>query len=395
MSDQPVAQPANQPEGQPARRPGARATGPRPGQPGAQAGQAQAPQEPWLQVSSSRNFPGWLGEHRISLAFTTYQTGKVLFIGLKAEGQLSIFERTFARCMGLWSNGQTMWMSSLFQLWRFENGLRPGQQHDGYDTLYIPRVGYTTGDLDVHDIAVDSNGRVIFVNTLFGCLATLSERHSFMPLWRPPFLSKLAGEDRCHLNGIAMDDGRPRYVTAVSTTDVVDGWREHRRDGGVVVDVASSKIVASGLSMPHSPRVYRGKLWVHNSGLGQFGTVDPATGKFEPVAFCPGYLRGLAFCGDYAIVGLSGPRKKEGVPDKTFGGLQLDDELKSHGVEARCGLSVIDLRNGDIAHWVRIEGMVAELYDVAVLPGVRRPSALGFKTDEIRRLISVDEQGTL
>jgi uncharacterized protein (TIGR03032 family) len=295
--------------------------------------------------------------------------------------------------MGMWGDGQTLWMSSLYQLWRFENVLRPGQGHEGHDALYVPRAGFTTGDIDVHDIAVDGNGRVIFVNTLFGCLATLSQRDSFTPLWRPPFISKLAAEDRCHLNGLAMEDGRPRYVTAVSTTDVVDGWRERRRDGGVVVDVQSNKVVASGLSMPHSPRMYRGKLWLHNSGMGQFGSLDPTTGKFEPLTFCPGYLRGLAFAGDYAIVGLSGPRRKEGVPDKTFGGLQLDEELKSRGVESRCGLYVIDLRNGDIAHWVRIEGMVSELYDVAPLPGVRRPAALGFKTDEIRRLLSVDNPG--
>ena len=147
--------------------------------------------------------------------------------------------------------------------------------------------------------------------------------------------------------------------------------------------------------MPHSPRLYRGKVWLHDSGTGRFGTVDPSTGKFESLTFCPGYLRGLAFCGDYAIVGLSGPRVRQGVPDKTFGGLQLDDELKTHGVESRCGLQVIDLRNGDIAHWVRIEGMISELYDVAVLTGVARPAALGFKTDEIRRVMSVGDGATL
>lgn len=389
MSDpQPAATPPTPAGGpRPAAAPAPAAAGPQPG--------AKPAEEPWLQVSASRMFPGWLAEQRISLAFTTYQTGKVLFLGVKADGNLSVFERTFNRCMGLWGDGQTLWMSSLYQLWRFENGLRQGQQYEGHDALYVPRIGYTTGDIDIHDIAVDGAGRVIFVNTLFGCLATTNQRDSFTPLWRPPFISKLAAEDRCHLNGIAMEDGRPRYVTAVSTTDVVDGWREHRRDGGVVVDVQSNKVVAGGLSMPHSPRLYRGKLWLHNSGTGYFGSVDPATGKFEPLTFCAGYLRGLAFAGDYAIVGLSGPRRKEGVPDKTFGGLQLDDELKARGAESRCGLHVIDLRGGEVTHWVRIEGMISELYDVAVLPGVMRPAALGFKTDEIRRVLSVGDPGTL
>ena len=60
----------------------------------------------------------------------------------------------------------------------------------------------------------------------FGCLATLSERASFQPLWRPPFLSGLVPEDRCHLNGLAMRDGQPAYVTAVAASDVADGWRK-------------------------------------------------------------------------------------------------------------------------------------------------------------------------
>jgi uncharacterized protein (TIGR03032 family) len=254
----------------------------------------------------------------------------------------------------------------------------------------VPRVGHTTGDLDVHDVAVDAGGRVLFVATLFGCLATLSERYNFKPLWRPPFLSKLAAEDRCHLNGLALEDGRPRYVTVVSASDVVDGWRDHRQDGGCVLEVPSGRVVVSGLSMPHSPRVYRGRLWLLNSGAGTFGSLDPTSGAFVPLTFCAGYLRGLAFHGDYAIVGLSRPRE-----DKTFGGLALGGELARRGAEARCGLQVIDLRSGDVVHWLRLEGLVRELYDVAVLPGVARPTVFGFKTDDIRRTIAVDEEGTL
>jgi len=180
---------------------------------------------PKFELTASRQFTAWLAEQRVSLAFTTYQTGKLLLIGLRPDGRLSVFERTFNRCMGLWASPQTLYMSSLYQLWRFDNALEPGQLHNGYDRLYVPQLGYTTGDLDIHDIAVDGGGRVIFVNTLFSCLATVSEHHSFVPLWRPPFVSKLAAEDRCHLNGLAIDDGRPRYVTAVSRTDVADGWR--------------------------------------------------------------------------------------------------------------------------------------------------------------------------
>lgn len=342
---------------------------------------------PKLELKTSRQFPNWLAAQQASLGFTTYQAGKIFLIGMNPDGQLSIFERTLPRCMGLAVDGNSLYVSSLFNLIRFENTLAEGEQHEGYDRLYLPQLAFITGDLDIHDIAVDGEGRLIFINTLFGCLATTGGTHSFTPLWKPPFISRLAAEDRCHLNGLAMADGRARYVTSVSETDVADGWRDHRRDGGVVIDVEKNEIVLRGLSMPHSPRLYRDKLWLHNSGTGYFGYADLAGEKFEPVAFCPGYLRGMAFSGDFAIVGLSKPRK-----DGTFSGLELDENLAKYKIEARCGIYVIDLKSGDVVHWLRIEGIVEELYDVAVLPGVKRPMAIGFMSDEIRRVITIGGQ---
>lgn len=348
----------------------------------------QAPETPRLEFTASRQFTSWLHEQRISLAFTTYQTGKLFLIGLQANGQLSIFERTFNRCMGLWADlsTQSLWMSTLYQMWRFENFLPAGQVSNGYDRVYVPKVAYTTGDLDIHDIVVEESGRLLFVNTLFGCVATLSESHSFEPVWEAPFLSKLAAEDRCHLNGLALENGVARYTTAVSQSDVVDGWREHRRDGGCVMDMSSDQVIATGLSMPHSPRIYQDKLWILNSGTGDLGFVDRQKGVFEATTFCPGYPRGLAFHDRYAVVGLSKARQ-----NKTFEGLALQENLAAKKTEARCGLQIIDLQTGDVVHWLRIEGMVEELYDVVVLPGVMRPMALGFKTDEIRRTLSLPE----
>ena len=341
--------------------------------------------KPKLEVTFSRHFASWLAEENISLAFTTYQASKVFLIGLQPDDRMSIFERTFQRCMGLWADGDALVLSSAFQIWRLQNAMEPGQAHDGYDRLYIPQMAWTTGDLDVHDLAVDENGRVVFVNTLFGCLATVSDTHSFVPLWQPPFVSRLAAEDRCHLNGLAMENGQPRYVTAVAASDVTDGWRDHRRDGGVLLDVSSDEPVLSGLSMPHSPRLRDGKLWVLDSGRGYLGSIDIDKGAFEPLAFCPGYLRGLAFHGKYALVGLSKPR------ERTFTGLELDDNLKEKGAEPRCGLFVIDLESGDTVQWMRIEGFVTELFDVAVLPGVRRPAALGLKSAQIKHTVTVGD----
>lgn len=340
---------------------------------------------PVLEITTSRQMLPWLAEQKLAIALTTYQIGKLYFIGLKSDNSLSVFERSFNRCMGLCTTPNGLYMSSLYQVWRFENVLEPGQRQDDYDRFYVPQVGYTTGDLDIHDMAVDSGGRLVFINTLFGCLATLSETHSFKSLWHPFFISKLAAEDRCHLNGLAMKDGQPAYVTAVSQSDVADGWRGHRADGGIVIDVKRNEIVCAGLSMPHSPRWYHDRLWLLNSGTGNFGYVDLDTGHFESLCFCPGYMRGLSFRGDFALVGLSKPRH-----NKTFSGLALDSNLKSRNAEACCGVQVIDLRTGDAVHWLHMEGMVDELYDVIALPDVRRPMALGFKTDEIRRVLSVE-----
>jgi uncharacterized protein (TIGR03032 family) len=211
------------------------------------------------------------------------------------------------------------------------------------------------------------------------------EEASFVPLWKPPFVSRLAAEDRCHMNGLATADGEAGFVTAVAKSDVADGWREHRRSGGIVIDVASGETVAEGLSMPHSPRLYRERLWLHDSGTGRFGFIDRKRGRFEEVAFCPGYLRGLVFAGSFALVGLSKLRPE----NRTFQNLPLTDALARKGTSAHCGIEVIDLERGDAVHRLRIEGVVNELYDVAALAGARRPMAFGFKTDEIRRLITI------
>jgi uncharacterized protein (TIGR03032 family) len=351
----------------------------------------ETPAGPWLRATCSPGLTGWMAEQNISLACSTYQTGKLMLFGRKSDGDLSVFERNFKRSMGLWGDGQRLWMSSEYQLWRLENLLRPGETYEGHDRLFVPKVGVTTGDIDIHDVAVESSGRPVFAATGFNCLGTVDQRYSFAPLWRPSFVSAWAPEDRCHLNGLALDDGRCRYVTAVAATDEARGWRDHRRDGGVVLEVPSSDVIASGLSMPHSPRVHQGKLWLLNSGTGFLGTIDRDSGRFEPVVFCPGYLRGLSFVGGhFAVVTLSRPRH-----DETFGDLELDETLVRHHEPARCGLLVIDLRSGEIAHWIHMEGMVTELYDVVVMPGVRRPMAFGFKTDDIQRIIALGNEGRL
>ncbi len=334
--------------------------------------------EPWLKVIGSHHLVRWLADERVSLALTTYQLGKLLLLGHKSGSELAVFERSFERCMGMCasSNTQTLWMSSRSQLWRFEHMTTDGP----FDRMYVPRTSHVTGDIDVHDLAIDGDGQPVFVNTLFSCLATVSPRFNFECLWRPDFISRLAAEDRCHLNGLAMRDGKPRYVTLCARSDVADGWRDHRTDGGCVIDVTTGDVLAEGLSMPHSPRWYQDRLWILEAGSGWFGFIDLDSGRFERVTFCSGYARGLAMFGNWAVVGLSLPRH-----ESTFQGLPLESELQQRGAVAGCGLQVIDLESGEVAHWVRIENKVHELYDVVALQGVRRPAALGFMTQEIQQ----------
>lgn len=335
-----------------------------------------------LQVTASRHFLRWLEQQEISLAVTTYQAGKIFLIGRKSNGRLGVHMRTFDRAMGLCVQDQTLWAATAFQIWRFENIMRDGPDEEGVDRLYVPRAGYTTGDIDVHDLAW-SDERLHFVTTLFSAVATLSDRDSFKPVWTPPFISKLAAEDRCHLNGLTTVDGIPRYATAVADSDAASAWRDHRVDGGVVIDIVNNEVIARGFSMPHSPRWHRDKLWLLDSGTGHLGYLKD--GQFERVAFLPGYARGLAFCGKYALVGLSRPRN-----DPTFVGLPLQDALEQRKAQPKCGVFVVNLDTGDIEQWVEMADPVHELYDVAVLPGAVRPKMLGFQTDTVRHTVTAE-----
>lgn len=341
----------------------------------------------------SRDLPRWLDAAGCGLALTTYQAGRLILLGRKPDGTLRAHERIIQQCQGLWTDGRTLWVSGLHTLWRFEDDLAGQVTAAGVDRLFVPREGRITGQIDIHDIAVGDLGQFggsaaagpIFVATAFNCLATVSGKASFRALWRPPFIGRIVGEDRCHLNGLAMDGQRAAYVSAVSRSDVADGWRERRRDGGVILDVASGEVVASGLSMPHSPRLHDGRLWILDSGRGELVTVDPADGKVTPVAFCPGYARGLAFVGRHAVIGLSRPRRNQ-----TFEGLELDARLEAKAATARCGLIVVDIDTGRTSEWLRFEHTVDELYDVAVLPGIRQAEAIGFRGDEIGKRVRVE-----
>lgn len=301
----------------------------------------------------------------ISLLVSTYQSGRL--IAVRADGaSLNTHFRAFPSPMGIAVGPRYLALGTQRHVWEYRNQpelarkLPPEGKHDA---CFLPRRSHVTGDIRVHELAFTDSDLWI-VNTRFSCLSVLDEDHSFVPRWRPRFVTALAPEDRCHLNGVAIVDGRVRYVTALGESDTPQGWRERKADGGCLIDVESGETVIRGLSMPHSPRWHAGRLWVLESGKGEVGYLDPADGKVTTIARLPGFTRGLAFAGPYAFVGLSQVRESN-----IFGGIPLAERVK----EKLCGVWVLDLRNGKVAGFLRFEGLVQEIFDLQILQNIRYP----------------------
>lgn len=320
------------------------------------------------------SFPQLLAELRISLIVSTYQTGRVVL--LRADGEtLNTHFRYFPNPMGLAFDGSRLAIGTLGEVWDYRNVPRAAERlHPGkHDACFLPRNMHVTGDIRVHELAFDGEGELWVVNTRFSTLCTLDAEHSFTPRWRPAFVTKLAAEDRCHLNGLAMVDGRPRYVTALGATNTPDGWREQKASGGIMIDIASNDLVATGLSMPHSPRLRDGEAFILESARGTFARLDLQNGKREVIAELPGFTRGLAFAGPFAFIGLSQVR------ESVFDNIPLGQRLQPG--ERSCGVWVVDLRTGGIAGFVKFEAAVQEIFDVQILPGILYPDLLEPNSD--------------
>ncbi len=347
--------------------------------------------EPAAKYSVSGGFVNFLNQQNISIAVSSYQSGRLYLLGRNPKGGLMVNEQYFQKAMGLHYHKQTLYMATLANIYEMQNILRSNEVMDNQFTdCFMPRKAHLTGALDTHDVGVTKSGDIVFVNTRYNCISSVSDVHSFKPIWKPNFISGIVPEDRCHLNGMAMENGEPRYVTAVSKSDTIDGWRDRRASGGIVMDVQKNEIICKGLSMPHSPRVYDGKIWVLNSGTGELGTIEApkkkgAMGTFKPLCFCPGFVRGLAFHGKYAFVGLSKPRYER------FEGLALDDRLKESDSEAWCGVQVIDLTTGTCVQWFRIDGSIGELYDLEIIPDTTCPKSYGFLKNDVYGIITIED----
>src|SRR5262249_12350418 len=265
----------------------------------------------------TRSLPPLLSQLGVSLLVSTYQAGKVVAVGV-AAGELTLSYHNFERAMGLAVTPEGLAVGARAQVWFLHAApdlaghVEPAGRHDA---CFLTRSSHFTGEIQAHELAW-AGEELWLVNTAFGCLCTLDSRHSFVPRWRPPFLTALAADDRCHLNGLAVADGVPKYVTALAETDTPQGWRANKVKSGCLIDVASGQTVARGFAMPHSPRVHAGRVWMLNSGSGQLVLVDPASGKAQTVTELPGYTRGLALYDHFAFVGLSKIRETS-----TFGGM--------------------------------------------------------------------------
>jgi Domain of unknown function (DUF4915) len=356
----------------------------------------------------SESFVALLGELEVSLVVSTYQANKLLVVRA-LPGGISTLVRTFERPMGIAVDARRIALGTRNQIWTFRNApdIAPRIEPVGrHDACFLPRSCHVTGDIGVHEVAWGEvrsqesgvRGQVAarttpltpdpcllspelwLVSTRFSCLCTLHPDYSFVPRWRPPFITALAAEDRCHLNGLAVVDGQPRFVTAMGQTDSPGGWRESKNVGGCVLKLPDGEAVAEGLSMPHSPRWHDDRLWVLESGTGSLRLVDVPTGRCERIVELPGFARGLALCGPYAFIGLSKIRSTsamDGVP------------LAARRNELKCGIAAVDLRSGRVAGLLEFQTAVEEIFDVQLLPGLRFPEVVGFQKDEVHNTFVV------
>lgn len=336
----------------------------------------------------TNSFPPILAQLRSSLMVTTYQAGKLVMLR-NDNGVLNTHFRIFNKPMGLAVSEGRLAIGTATSIQEFRNvpAVAPRISPPGtHDAAWLPRRENVTGDVQIHEMAwvkrsgqsASASPELWFVNTAFSCLATRSDEYSFEPRWRPKFVSHLAPEDRCHLNGMAVVDGRVKYVTALGATNTAGGWRENKRDGGLLIDVEQDEIVVRGLSMPHSPRWHAGRLWILNSGAGGFGTIDLQSGRYDEIVRLSGFTRGLAFAGPLAFIGLSQIRESA-----VFSGIPLVERLEQ--AERTCGVWVVNIHTGQTLAFVKFEDAVQEIFAVELLAGMTFPDLV---QDELQWIAS-------
>lgn len=333
----------------------------------------------------SPQLPELLQKLNCSLAITTYQAGKVILISPKDRDHLVQLPRQFSKPMGLALRGNKMALATINEAIVFSNNAELARtypkQPGVYDGLFIPRATYYTGEADIHDLHWTAQG-LLAVNTKFSCLAYINNDYSFTPFWNPDFITNMAAEDRCHLNGVALQNDLPRYVTVLGKTNTPQGWREKKASGGCLIDITTNEVVVENLPMPHSPRLYNDKLYVLLSATGELAEVDINTKSYKVLKQLDGFVRGMDRIGDYIFIGLSKLRQTS----TAFADLPIAKR------SIFCGIVVMHLPTNSIAGYIKYENSVEEIYDVKVLPGMQRPGILNHEKPDFRMAISTPQK---
>jgi len=337
-----------------------------------------------FECTFSPNLPELLLQLECSLILSTYQAGKVVIFSPRDAERVVQLPRNFQQPMAVGLEGDRLAIATRDEVLVLTNapGLAPQypRQPGTLDALYVPRAAYFTGRLDIHGLSW-GGGQLWAAATRFSCLATIDDGFSFTPRWRPPFVTALASEDRCHLNGMATEDGEPVYVSTLGTGDEPESWRKGLPGGGTLIHVPSSEIVLGDLMMPHSPRIYDGKIYLLLSATGDVVVVDPASGKYDVVQRIEGFIRGMSRCGDYLFVARSRLRKNA----STFKDLPIAQKART------AGLTVIHLPTGALVATLTYGGSVDEIFDVQVLPGLLRPGILNTMDETYRLALTTPE----
>ncbi len=338
------------------------------------APESPLPKDTPLRSVHTTNFPSLLAQLGISLVVSTYQANKLILVRAD-QGKINTHFVPFKKPMGVAIDLPHLAVGTATEVHFLRNVpsvTNKLESPDRYDACFLPRRNHVTGNIDIHEMAWGADHQLWLINTKFSCLCTLDDEHNFVPQWRPPFISSLFLEDRCHLNGLGMRNGKPKYVTMLGDTDTPGGWRANKASGGMLMAVDTSEILMRGLSMPHSPRWYQKGLWLLESGNGSLAQVDLNTRQLKTVAQLPGFTRGLDFCGPLAFIGLSQVRETA-----TFSGIPLTARLE----ERICGIWVVNIHTGQTVAFLRFEDAVQEIFAVQVLSGIRFPEMLEWEDD--------------
>jgi uncharacterized protein (TIGR03032 family) len=320
-----------------------------------------------------------------TLALSTYQAGKLVFLSAKDENYLVQLPRTFDKPMGIAESEdkQKIALACKEEVILLANSPELARHYpkkpDHYDALYLPRLTYHTGGMDIHDIRFGKDGRLFAVNTLFSSIVELEEDYNFRPHWKPWFIDRLVSEDRCHLNGMVMVDGLPKYATAFNQGNTHQSWRDNLLDAGVLMDIESNTVITDGLAMPHSPRIFNDHLYLLQSASGELTRVDIKSGNSETILQYDGFLRGMDLYMDYLFIGISKLRKNS----STFAKLPFANKAQHSGI------LIVHLPTGSIAGQIEYLSSVDEIYDIHILADKVRPNILNTIKNDHKLAVSI------